>query len=483
MLLQPLPFSEPGRLVAVYTYEAIDGNTSFAYPNFLDWQRQSSSFAFLATYRQFDFTLAGADEAEHVSGERVSTEFFDVLGVQPILGRYSTRSDDHIGAAPVALVSEGFWRRRFGSAKAVLGRTITLDGTVYTIVGVMPRSFQSLRMSFTLGDVYIPIGQWPDPSLRVRETYTYCLGIGRLKAGIALAQARADMHRIALSLAEEYPKANKDTDIALVPLEQDLTSSVAPILYLLLGAVGFVLLIACVNIANLLLARSSSRMREFAVRSALGSTPGRCVRQMITESVLLAIAGGMLGWVVAVWGSAGALSVLPRALPRASKISLDARIFLFNLGISIFASVVFGLAPALRMPRRDPQETLKEHGQGSSGARNRLQSVFIVAEMSLAFVLLMGAGLMIRTLIQLRSVNPGFNPRNVVEFALMFPPDLTAMLMPALREHYRQITSSLESLPGVEAASIVDAPLPMQGNDEESFWREGQPKPSSVSDM
>ena len=275
--------------------------------------------------------------------------------------------------------------------------------------------------------------------MRVRETYTYCLGIGRLKAGIALAQARADMHRIALRLAEEYPKANKDTDIALVPLEQDLTSSVAPILYLLLGAVGFVLLIACVNIANLLLARSSSRMREFAVRSALGATPGRCVRQMITESVLLAIAGGMLGWAVAVWGSAGALSVLPRALPRASEISLDARIFLFNLGISIFASVVFGLAPALRMARRDPQETLKEHGRGSSGERNRLQSVFIVAEMALAFVLLLGAGLMIRTLIQLRSVNPGFNPRNVVEFALTFTPDLTAMPMPALREHYARL--------------------------------------------
>lgn len=483
VVLRPLPFPQADRLTTVYSYSATDGNSTFAYPNFLDWQRQNSSFAFLATYRPFDFTMTGAGKPEHVFGDRVSAEFFDVLGVKPFIGRNFTRADDQIGAAPVALVSEGFCQRTFGSTASILGRSITLDGVIHTIVGVVPASVHSLGRSFTLGDVYIPIGQWTDPALRVRETYTYFSGIGRLKPGVTLAQARADMDRIALRLAEEYPKANKGSGIALVPLKQDITSSVAGVLYLLLGAVGFVLLIACVNIANLLLARSSGRTREFAVRSALGATRGRCVRQLITESVLLAIAGGMSGWLVAVWGAAGALSVLPRALPRASEIGLDTRIFLFNLGISLFASIVFGLAPALRMARRDPQATLNEQGRGSSGTRHRLQSVFIVAEVALALVLLSGAGLMTRTLIRLHSVNPGFNPRNVVNFALTLPPDLASKATPALREHFRQVTASMESLSSVEAASISDAPLPMQGIDYVSFWREGQPKPSSVNDM
>ena len=483
VVLRPLPLPKPDRLVAVYSYYATDGNSTFAYPNFLDWQRQNGSFAFLATYRPFDFTVTGSGKPEHVFGDRVSAEFFDVLGVKPFIGRNFMRADDQIGAAPVALVSEGFCQHTFGSTASILGRTITLDGVIHTIVGVIPASVHSFGRSFTLGDVYIPIGQWTDRTLRVRETYTYCSGIGRLKPRVTLAQARADMDRVAFRLAEEYPKANKDAGIALVPLKQDITSSVAGVLYLLLGAVGFVLLIACVNIANLLLARSSGRMREFAVRSALGATRGRCVRQLITESVLLAVAGGITGWLVAVWGAAGALSVLPRALPRASEIGLDTRIFLFNLGISLFASIVFGLAPALRMARRDPQSTLNEQGRGSSGTRHGLQRVFIVAETALALVLLTGAGLMIRTLTRLHSVNPGFNPRNVVNFALTIPPALASEPVPALREHFRQVTASMESLSSVEAASILDAPLPMQGTDTVSFWREGQPKPSSVNDM
>jgi len=484
VLLRPLPFPEPDRLVSVYTYYPTDGNSKFAYPNFLDWQRQNSTFAFLATYRPFDFTTIGAGKPEHVSGDRVSAEFFDVLGVKPFIGRNFTRADDQIGAAPVVLVSEGFCHRTFGSTTSILGRTITLDGIIHTIVGVIPASVHSFGSSFTLGDVYIPIGQWTDPFLRVRETYTYNSGVGRLKAGVTLAQARADMDKIALRLAEEYPKADKDTGIALVPLKKDITSSVAVVLYVLLGAVAFVLLIACVNIANLLLARSPSRTREFVVRSALGATRGRCVRQLITESAMLAIAGGIAGWLVAVWGSAGALSLLPRALPRASEIGPDARIFLFNLAVSLFASVVFGLAPALKMTRRDPQTTLNEQGRGSSGTRRGLQSVFIVAEMALALVLLTGAGLMIRTLVRLYSVDPGFNPRNVLNFAaLTLPQALTSEPPRALREHFRQVTASMESLPEVVAASIADGPLPMQGTDIVSFWREGQPKPSSVNDM
>lgn len=331
-------------------------------------------------------------------------------------------------------------------------------------------------------DVYALIGQSKDWSLRDRKI-TYEHGIGRLKPGVTLAHARADTNAIASSLAEKYPDTNKDTGIALVPLRQDITGESVTPLYVLLGAVGFVLLIACVNIANLLLARSTSRMREFAVRSALGASKGRCIRQLLSESVLLSVMGGLLGLLVAMWGSAGALSVLPQKLPRANEIGLDAHVLLFTLGISLLAGILFGLVPALKISQTNLQETFKEGGRGSIGGRNRLQRVFVVAELALALVLLAGAGLMLRTLSELGTVNPGFNPHNVLNFGLTSPTTFIGEPPPAFREHFRQITANLESLPGVEAASMVDAPLPMQGEDSVTFWLEGEPKPPSENDM
>jgi predicted permease len=251
----------------------------------------------------------------------------------------------------------------------------------------------------------------------------------------------------------------------------------------LLGAVGFVLLIACVNVANLLLARSTSRMREFSIRSALGASRGRCTRQLLSESVLLSVMGGLLGLLLATWGLRGALSVLPQALPRTNEFGLDAHVLFFTLGTSLLAGILFGLAPALKISQTNLQETFKEAGRGSIGGRSRLQRVFIVAELALALVLLAGAGLMLRTLSELSTVNPGFNAHNVLNFGLTFPPAFSAEPPPALREHFRQITGNLESLPGVEAASMVDAPLPMQGSDGLSFWLEGEPRPPSENDM
>jgi predicted permease len=291
------------------------------------------------------------------------------------------------------------------------------------------------------------------------------------------------MDAIALRLAERYPETDKNTGIALVPLKQDITGESAIALYVLLGAVGFVLLIACVNIANLLLARSTARMREFAVRAALGASRSRCICQLLTESVLLSVMGGLLELGLAVWGSAGALSLLPQKMPRTNEIGLDVRVLLVTLGTSLIAGPLFGLAPALRISQQDLQGTLKEGGRGLSGTRHRLQSVFIVAEIALALVLLTGAGLMIRTLTELRSVDPGFNPRNVLNFSVTLPPAFATKPAEAVREQVRQITANLESLPGVEAASDVDAPLPMQGNDTVSFWLEGEPKPPSENDM
>ena len=482
VLLRPLPFPEPDRLVAVYTSYATGTDTA-SYPNFLDWQRENRSFAFLAMYHPENFTLGGKDEPEHTLGERISVGFFDVMGVKPLRGRNFKADENHVGAAPVALLSEGFWKSRFGSAADILGRSVALDGVAYTVVGVIPGSFSFSQVGFVPGDVYIPIGQGTDMEMQNRQMTAGNSVVGRLKSGITLEQAKADIDGVARRLAEQYPDFNKDTGIKLVPLKQDMTGEVSTTLYVLLGAVGFVLLIACVNIANLLLARSTARMREFAVRAALGASRGRCVRQLLSESVLLSLFGGLLGLLLAVWGSAGVLSVLPNKLPRANEIGLDARVLLFTLGSSVFAGILFGLAPALKLSQRDLHGTLKEGGRGASGTRHRLQRVFMVAEVALALVLLAGAGLMIRTLMELRTVNPGFNPQNVLGFGVTVPPALAVKPAPALREYLRQTTISLEALPGVEAASLVDAPLPMEGTDQVSFWREDQPKPPSINDM
>lgn len=482
VLLRPLPYPSANRLVAIYNYTASDGNASFSYLDFLEWQRQNRSFASLATYRHSNFTFAGTAQAENLLGDLVSAEFFDTLGVKPVIGRTFRADEDHLGGAPVALLSEGFWRRKYGAQPTILGQTITLDSTAYTIVGIIPANFSFSGNEFVTGDAYTLIGQSTDWSLRNRKM-TYEHGIGRLKPGVSLEQARSDMGAIAGRLAEQYPDADKDNGIALVPLKQDITGESATRLYVLLGAVGFVLLIACVNIANLLLARSTNRMREFAVRSALGASRGRCIRQLLTESVLLSVMGALLGLLLSEWGSRGALSVLPQKLPRANEIGLDAHVLLFTLAISLFSGIFFGLAPALKISQTNLQETFKEGGRGSVGGRRRLQRVFIVAELALALVLLAGAGLMLRTLSKLSAVDPGFNPHNVLNFGLTFPPAFITEPPPALREHFRQITANLESLPGIEAASMVDAPLPMQGNDSLSFWLEGEPKPPSENDM
>lgn len=484
VLLRPLPYPNADRLVALYDYTSSDGNESFSYLDFLEWQRENHSFASLAEYSQLDsnFTLTGTAQTEHLQGELISAEFFDTLGVKPLIGRTFRTEEDHLGGAPVALLSEGLWRRRYAARPTILGQTIALNGNAYTVVGIIPANFYFNGTEFLASDVYTLVGQSTDWSLRDRKI-TYQHGIGRLGPGVTFEQAQADMDTIARRLADRYPDTDKGTSIALVPLNQDITGETATALYLLLGAVGFVLLIACANIANLLLARSTSRMREFAVRSALGASKSRCIRQLLSESVLLSVVGGLLGLLVAAWGSAGALSVLPQKLPRAHEIGLDAHVFLFTLGTSVLAGILFGLAPALKISQVNLQRTFKEGGRGAIGGRSRLQRVFIVAELALAVVLLAGGGLMLRTLSNLSVVNPGFNPHNVLNFYLTPPSSFGKEPRAALREHFRQITASLESLPGVEAASMVDAPLPMQGEDDLSFWLEGEPKPPSENDM
>ncbi len=483
VLLNPLPFPHPQELTVLYEHTPNDEKSSISYPNFLDWQRTNSTFASMAAYRHEDFNVTASGEPERVRGGMISAEFFPILGVKPLLGRLFARDEDRQGAAPVVLLAEGFWQRRFGSARDIIGKQIIMDGDPYTIIGVIPASFHLSTFNFGgIKDVYVPVAQTKDPYFYHRDVHEGMDAIGRLKPGVSLAAAQADMAQITGDLAAAYPDADKSRGATVVPLRDALVHEVRPYLWLLLGAVAFVLLIACVNVGNLQLARSTGRAHEFAIRRALGADRWRVVRQLLTESVALGIAGGALGACVAAWGTQAAIRLLPETLPRAEDVGLDGHVLTFTIAISVLAGVVFGLVPALKMSRSGVQETLKEGGRGASAGRQRAQSVFVVGEMALALVLLTGAGLMIRTLARLWSVNPGFNPKNVLVFEATLAPSL-GINAATNRSAIRELSQTLRAIPGVQAASVTGGAVPMYGDDELPFWIDGQTKPANVSEM
>ncbi|MGA7029636.1 MAG: ABC transporter permease, partial [Candidatus Acidiferrales bacterium] len=480
VLLRPLPYRQPDRLVVLSEKTASFDSSSISYPNFLDWQRSNTTFSSLAAYRSDDFSILGNGEAERVRVGMISAGFFETLGVNPLLGRLFNADEDRLGAAPVALVTAGLWERKFGSAPDIIGKRVTMNGTGYTVVGVVPASFQLESTNLGIKDVFVPIGQFKDPLFHDRDVHDGMRALGRLKPGVTLAAAQANMDQIADNLAQTYPDADKGAGIGIVPLKKDIVGDVEPFLLVLLGAVGFVLLIACVNVANLQLARSTTRGREFAIRSALGASQLRVIRQLLTESILLGLGGGALGLWLAAWGTKAALRTLPETLPRAQDVGLDGRVLVFTLLASVVAGVIFGLAPALKTSRPNLQETLKESGRGSSGAKHRAQGVFVVIEMAMALILLIGAGLMIRSLVDLWSVNPGFNSRGVLTFAVTMSPSLGANAATS-RTAIRQLDDTLRNIPGVEALSSTGGALPMNGDDEFPFWLDGQPKPANES--
>jgi predicted permease len=482
VLLNPLPYKQPDRLVAVYAKTKEFSRSSISYPNFLDWVRNQRSFSSMAAFREEDYNLTGTGEPERAKAEMVSADFFSVLGVNPVAGRLFRPEEDQVGAQPVALIGGGFWKRKFGSSQDALGKTLTLDGVGYTVIGVIPADFRYQSGNFHSSDVYVPIGQWNDATFRDRRAGMGMDAVGRLKPGVTLQQAQADMDTVAKGLAAVYPDADKGRGIALVPLKQDVVGDIRPFLLVLLAAVGFVLLIACVNVANLLLARSTGRIREFAIRAALGARQGRVIRQLLTESLILSCAGGGLGLLLAAWGTQAAIGLMPDALPRVESVHIDSRVLLFTLAASVLAGIVFGLVPALRTYRAGMHTSLQEGGRGSSGARLRLHGLFVVVEMAMALVLLVGAGLTIRSLAKLWSVDPGFNPRNVVTFAVSYP--ATPGAAPdAIRASMRQLHDTVAAVPGVEAASLSAGATPMGGDSEAPFWIEGQPKPATDAEM
>ena len=479
VLLNPLAYPHSSQLVAIYESTPSFDRAPIAYPNFLDWQRDAQTFSSMAMYRNEDYNFTGTEQGERLSGLMISAGFFSTLGVKPVLGRDLRATDDQVGAGPVVILGGGFWKRRFGASPDIVGKSVVLNGASYTVVGVIPASFTFYGND---RDVYTPIGQWSDPSFRDRRIDMSAHAVGRLKPGVALAQAKADMDGIARNLAAAYPEADKSVGITLVSMKQDIVGNVQPFLVVLLAAVGFLLLIACANVANLLLARSMGRSHEFAIRAALGASHGRVIRQLLTESILLSGVGGALGLLLAFWATKAVLGTLPGALPRASEISFDSRVLLFTLGISLFAVILFGLAPALKSSRVNLQEILKESGRGSSGARHGLQGIFVAVEVAMALVLLVGAGLMIRSLAALWRVNPGFDPNHAITFSLSLPAS-SKVSAAETRARLREFNDKMRSIPGVEAVSVTLGSRPMIHDSALPFWIEGQPKPANDNDM
>jgi predicted permease len=483
VLLNPLPYDEPERLVALYAKSKEFTRSSISYPNFLDWQRENQSFTALAAFRADELNLTGAGEPERLRTEMVSATFFPILGVKPVVGRGFSEQEDQLGGTPVILINEGLWRRKFGGSTDVIGKPINLNAKLYTVVGVIPGNFHYQNNNFySNAEVFVPIGQWDEKLFRDRRASMGMDGVGRLKPGVSFEQANAEMTAIAAHLAELYPDINKDSGITLVPLKQNVVGEIRPFLLVLLAAVGFVLLISCANVANLLLARSTGRTREFAIRTALGASRSRVMRQVLTESIVLALAGGVAGTLAAAWGTEAAIRLLPDALPRAEEIQLSGRVLLFTFGASLLAGLMFGLIPALKTSGADIHESLKEGGRGGSGVRHRTQGTIVAVEMALAMVLLAGAGLMIRSLANLWNVDPGFDPNHLLKFSLASAQPLGET--PAgTRAAFLRLHEAIAAVPGAEAVSLTAGSSPMSGDSELPLWLEGEPKPASQSEM
>ena len=487
VLLKPLPFHDQDQLVSLFEEIPNFKNGSISYPNFKDWRQMNRTFTAMAVYRSTGFNLTGNGEPERLHGEMISASFFEILGVNPILGRNFSADEDRLGANPTVMITEGLWRSRFGARKDIIGQRMIMDDVSRTIVGVVPSSFHLRIQNFQrsgMNDVYVTAGEFNEPKFYNDRNSGWGMdGIGRLKPGVTLQQAREDMARVSHELAVAYPDIDSSRKAFVLSLKDEMIGDMRPILVVLLVAVGFVLLISCGNVANLLLARSTARQQEFAIRIALGAEHSRVIRQLLTESILLGLIGGVLGLGLAKLGTNAALASIPEGMPRANDIGLDVTVLLFSFLISVLAGIVFGLAPAWKATRSSAGRTLSESGRGLAGRRGGAQSLFVIGEMAMALVLLVGAGLMIRTLFQLWGLNPGFNPEKVSWFELSGPVSYNKQPAPAIRAAYRQIHDKLAAVPAVEAVSLSMGATPMSSDDENLFWFVGRPKPTHQSDL
>ncbi len=476
VVLAPLPYEEPDRLVMIWLYnQTLKHSTFLSYSDFLDWDRNARSFRQMAAFTPQSADLTSPGTPEHLEGKRVSWGFFSTLGVKLALGREFTRHEDVHGGAPVAVISNRLWIKRFARSPQAIGKSVVLNGVDHTIAGVLPPGFSLL----TSADVYMPLGQGDPLQLGDRATHNMSC-IARLKPEVSISQAQAEMAAVQEHLGRLHPNEERGLGAEIVPLKQELTGNIRGTLLLLLAAVAVVLLIACANVANLLLARSAGRMREFAVRSALGASRFRIVRQLLTEGLILSLTGAVFGLALARLGLNPLLAAVPERLPRSGNIGLSVPVLVFAFCVSILVAVLFSLAPALEISKLDLQTSLKKGGRTSTSSHSRVQGLLVIIQVALTLVLLMGASLLLSTVRQLWAVHPGFDTMHIMTFKVGLAPDATQT--PAkMRIAYQQMIQRLREIPGIEAASATTL-LPLsQADNSLPFWLGSKP-PASVAE-
>jgi putative ABC transport system permease protein len=476
VLLRPLPFNEADRLVFLNEKSPVLDEMSISYPNFTDWRDHNQSFEKIGVYNRGSYNLTGAGNPERISTVQMSADMFTVLRVNALHGRVFTNDEDKPGAAPVVVLSYALWQRRFGGQTGIVNQAITLNNKSYTVIGIMPDTFAGPSPGSSRAEMFVPVGQLSDQSdWKERGNHPGLYGVGRLKSGVTLEQADADMNTIAANLEKQYPDTNAGNRVRLRPMMEIYVSDVRRALWVLFAAVGFVLLIACANIANLLLARATARRKEMAIRTAVGASRWRLARQLLTESILLSLIGGGIGLILARWGIDLILYVSPDSIPRSREIGLDWTVIGFTLVVSFLTGTLFGLIPALQAGEVDVHETLKETGRGVSG-RNWLRSSLVVGEVATTLVLLIGAGLMIRSFYLLQKVNPGFSYEHLTSFSIALPEKKYATIE-ATGSFYTRLLENIRALPGVENAAAASG-LPLGNNGwQTGFAIDGQPRP------
>ena len=474
VLLQSLPFRQPDQLVDVWMTGLRGGSANkghLSYPDFADFRSQNRTLQHMAAFDEDSFTLTGDGEPTRLQTAIVSPDLFPLLGVSAQVGRTFLPEEDNppgIRGNHAVLLSHRLWQQRFGSDPHAVGRTLTLNGRSFTVVGIMPASFQ-FPIKAAASDIWVTqavekeTADGTKPMSDERGAHFLAV-IGRLKPGVTLAQAQADIASIAAQLEKQYPDSNARKGAVLIPTHQDLVGDVRPALLVLFGAVGCVLLIACANVVNLLLARATTRQKEMAIRSALGAGRGRVIQQLLTESILLGLVGGLFGVLLALWGTDALISLSPADIPRLANARVNGPVLGFTFLVSLVTGVLFGLAPAFQGAQADLGESLKEGGRGNSAgsAHGRMRSALVVAEVAMALVLLVGAGLAIQTFLRLQSVNPGFDPHNVLTMNISLP-SIRYSANEQIAETSRQLLAGVQAIPGVSSASMV-FPLPLSHN-------------------
>ncbi|MEW6127981.1 MAG: ABC transporter permease [Acidobacteriota bacterium] len=480
VLLTPLAYKDSERLVMMnHRYPKLDLNASVSAVGFTHYRDQNQSFENILAFNMWQVNLTGAGEPERLSGLTVTPTFFPTLGIDPAKGRVFLAEEDQPGRNKVVVLSDGLWRRRFGADPNILNQSITLNGESYNVIGIMPPSFQFGREFAQTVDLYAPLTFTEAQLQPNRWRNEFLTVLARLKPGVTFEQAQTEMDSIAANVRQQYFTGSDASDpgswgLRLRPLHELIVGDIRPALLVLLAAVGLVLLIACANVANLLLARAASRQKEVAIRVALGASRMRMIRQFLTESVVLALIGGTLGTLLAIWGINALLKLNNDLIPRSQEIGLDSRVLIFTLGISLLTGILFGLVPALQSSKTDLHDTLKEGGRsGASGTKRNVRSALVVAEIALALVLLIGAGLLIRSFTKLQDVSPGFNPENLLVMQVALPGNQYNEPQ-KIDNFFQQALQSIQALPGVQSAGVAST-VPMSGNNSSgSFAIEGR---------